>query len=47
MNKNASFGNVSRDTSPIIGQGKWLCHPYLKEYADLDRNNKSGKLGKT
>ena len=29
MNKYVWVGYVSRDTSPIIGQGKWLCSAYL------------------
>ena len=27
--------NASRDTSPIIGQRKWLCHAYLNKICGL------------
>ena len=34
MNKYVSLVYVSRDTSPIIGQRKWLCRTYLKEICE-------------
>ena len=35
--KNVLLGYVLRDTSPIIGQRKWLCSAYLKEICGLLR----------
>ena len=32
---------ISRNTSPIIRQHKWLCCTDLKEYRDLDGNSKT------
>ena len=32
MKKYVQWGYVSRDTSPLIGQRKWLCRAYLSFY---------------